>query len=77
VTDDELREVVSQYWTVDEIRPARLHGLLSKGFSRCRSATYGGAERPPIGAGWLLSDTCPDRRPVASGLPTSACAIRA
>ncbi len=25
VTDDELREVVSRYWVVDEIRPARIH----------------------------------------------------
>jgi SAM-dependent methyltransferase len=33
VTDDELRDVVSKYWTVDEIRPARLHGRLPEGFS--------------------------------------------
>ncbi len=26
VTEDELREVVSQYWVIDEIRPARIHG---------------------------------------------------
>jgi 2-heptyl-1-hydroxyquinolin-4(1H)-one methyltransferase len=25
VTDDELRDVVSQYWVIDEIRPARIH----------------------------------------------------
>jgi 2-heptyl-1-hydroxyquinolin-4(1H)-one methyltransferase len=25
VTEDELRDVVSQYWVVDEIRPARIH----------------------------------------------------
>ena len=25
VTEDELREVVSKYWTIDEIRPARIH----------------------------------------------------
>jgi 2-heptyl-1-hydroxyquinolin-4(1H)-one methyltransferase len=25
VTEDELRNVVSQYWVVDEIRPARIH----------------------------------------------------
>src|ERR1700752_4082174 len=25
VTADELREVVSKYWTIDEIRPARIH----------------------------------------------------
>lgn len=26
VTEDELREVVSKYWVIDEIRPARIHG---------------------------------------------------
>jgi SAM-dependent methyltransferase len=26
VTEDELRDVVSQYWVIDEIRPARIHG---------------------------------------------------
>ena len=25
VTEDELRDVVSRYWTIDEIRPARIH----------------------------------------------------
>ena len=28
VTADELREVVSKYWTIDEIRPARIHANL-------------------------------------------------
>jgi len=28
VTEDELREVVSKYWTIDEIRPARIHANL-------------------------------------------------
>jgi SAM-dependent methyltransferase len=32
VTADELREVVSKYWVVDEIRPARLHANAPKGF---------------------------------------------
>jgi 2-heptyl-1-hydroxyquinolin-4(1H)-one methyltransferase len=32
VTEDELRDVVSKYWIVDEIRPARLHGNLPEGF---------------------------------------------
>ena len=26
VTDDELREVVSNYWVIDEITPAHIHG---------------------------------------------------
>jgi SAM-dependent methyltransferase len=28
VTEDELRAVVSKYWTIDEIRPARIHANL-------------------------------------------------
>ena len=32
VTEDELREVVSKYWTIDEIRPARIHGVFPEGF---------------------------------------------
>lgn len=28
VSEDELREVVSKYWTIDEIRPARIHANL-------------------------------------------------
>ncbi|WP_327114310.1 class I SAM-dependent methyltransferase [Nocardia sp. NBC_01730] len=31
VTVDELREVVSKYWVIDEIRPARIHGNLPAG----------------------------------------------
>ncbi len=32
VTDDELRDVVSKYWVIDEIRPARIHGMFPEGF---------------------------------------------
>jgi hypothetical protein len=32
VIDDELRQAVSNYWVVDEIRPARIHGNLPEGF---------------------------------------------
>lgn len=32
VTDDELRDVVSRYWVVDEIRHARIHGNLPPDF---------------------------------------------
>jgi hypothetical protein len=28
VTEDELRDAVSKYWVVDEIRPARIHANL-------------------------------------------------
>ena len=33
VSDEELRQVVSQYWVVDEIKPARIHGNVSNGLS--------------------------------------------
>ena len=32
VTEDELRAVVSKYWTIDEVRPARIHGVFPDGF---------------------------------------------
>jgi 2-heptyl-1-hydroxyquinolin-4(1H)-one methyltransferase len=32
VTSDELREVVCKYWTIDEIRPARIHANMPDGF---------------------------------------------
>lgn len=32
VTEDELREVVSKYWTIDEVKPARIHGVFPEGF---------------------------------------------
>src|ERR1700757_262369 len=28
VTEDELRQIVSEYWTIDEIRPARIHAKI-------------------------------------------------
>jgi SAM-dependent methyltransferase len=32
VTADELRDAVSKYWVIDEIRPARIHGVFPEGF---------------------------------------------
>ncbi|MGH3675275.1 MAG: class I SAM-dependent methyltransferase [Mycobacterium sp.] len=32
VTADELRDIVSRYWVIDAIRPARIHGVLPEGF---------------------------------------------
>jgi SAM-dependent methyltransferase len=56
VTADELREVVSKYWIVDEIRPARLHASLPGGpvelpFIDVRDEPNG---LKSVG-GWLLS----------------------
>ena len=33
VTADELRDVVGKYWTIDEIRPARIHGYVPEDFA--------------------------------------------
>jgi 2-heptyl-1-hydroxyquinolin-4(1H)-one methyltransferase len=56
VTADELRDVVAKYWTIDEIRPARIHANLQEGFSALpfidvRDEPNG---RKSVGA-WLLS----------------------
>ena len=32
VSEDELRDVVSKHWTIDEIRPARIHAQFPEGF---------------------------------------------
>ena len=34
VTEDELRDIVSKYWTIDDIRPARIHGVFPDGFEQ-------------------------------------------
>ena len=39
VTEDELRGVVSKYWTIDEIRPARIHGVFPEGFEEFLKVT--------------------------------------
>jgi 2-heptyl-1-hydroxyquinolin-4(1H)-one methyltransferase len=56
VTADELRDVVAKYWTIDEIRPARIHANLPEGFTALpfkdvRDEPNG---RKSVGA-WLLS----------------------
>ena len=56
VTEDELRDVVSKHWTIDEIKPARIHANLPDGFGAFpdvdRTDEAGG--RKSIRA-WLLS----------------------
>jgi 2-heptyl-1-hydroxyquinolin-4(1H)-one methyltransferase len=32
VTEEELRDMVAKYWTIDEIRPARIHAVFPEGF---------------------------------------------
>ena len=55
VTADELREVVSKYWVVEDIRPARLYGDVPEGFAglpgvELRAEANGRRSVP----GWLL-----------------------
>ncbi|OBG28749.1 class I SAM-dependent methyltransferase [Mycobacterium sp. 852002-51057_SCH5723018] len=60
VTEDELREVVSKYWVVDEIRPARIHANVPENLL-AEFEGFAGADirdeadgRKSVGA-WLLS----------------------
>jgi SAM-dependent methyltransferase len=59
VTEDELRAVVSKYWEIDEIRPARIHAYVPESFAEFFKG-FGGADirdepngRKSVGA-WLL-----------------------
>ena len=60
VTEDELRDVVSKYWEIDEIRPARIHAACPK---RSPSSWRGSAAPTCVtsptaasrSAAWLLS----------------------
>ncbi len=60
VTEDELRDVVSKYWEIDDIKPARIHANVPEGFAQFVGA-FAGADirdeadgRKSVGA-WLLS----------------------
>jgi SAM-dependent methyltransferase len=60
VTADELRAVVSKYWVVDEIKPARLYANAPEGGSTDLSTLMGAEfraepENRVSVAGWLLS----------------------
>lgn len=60
VTDEELRDVVSKYWKIDDITPARLHAVLPEGFS---AFPFGDVRDEPNGRksvpGWLLTAHLP------------------
>ncbi|QNI05611.1 class I SAM-dependent methyltransferase [Mycobacterium kubicae] len=57
VTEEELREVVSKYWVVDDIRPARLYARGAKEFFAELGMTDVREERDGLVSmgGWLLS----------------------
>ena len=61
VTEDELRDIVSKYWTIDEVRPARIHGVFPDGFEQFFPVTdvrdeANGRKSVPA---WLLSAHLP------------------
>jgi SAM-dependent methyltransferase len=63
VTADELTEVVGAYWTIDEIRPARIHANVAENFPdfqkfACSDIQDEGNGRMSIPA-WLLSAHLP------------------
>ena len=57
VTADELRDVVSKYWAIDDIRPARIHAILPDGLPT--PVPFGDVRDEPNGRksvpAWLLS----------------------
>ncbi|MEW1735391.1 class I SAM-dependent methyltransferase [Nocardia beijingensis] len=59
VTADELGEVVSKYWTIDEIRPARIHADLPAELPEGAPVRFEGIRDEPGGRksvpAWLLS----------------------
>jgi 2-heptyl-1-hydroxyquinolin-4(1H)-one methyltransferase len=60
VTEDELRDVVSTYWVIDDIRPARIHAHVPEAFAQNFTEFAGenirdeAGGRKSVGA-WLLS----------------------
>lgn len=64
VTEDELRSIVGKYWTIDEVRPARIHANVPDELAR-QNQPFSGADirdeangRKSIGA-WLLTAHLP------------------
>jgi SAM-dependent methyltransferase len=59
VTEDELRDVVSKYWTIDEIRPARIHANFPEQLPVGLPAPFGDVRDEPNGRksvqAWLLT----------------------
>jgi hypothetical protein len=41
VTENELRDVVSKYWVIDEIRPARIHANFPAQLPEALPVTFG------------------------------------
>lgn len=52
MTDDELREAVAEFWTIDDIRPAFIHALLGPEQAANWEHDEKGRSKLPA---WLLS----------------------
>lgn len=59
VTEQELRDVVSKYWVIDEIRPARIHANMAENFTGFKEFAGAGIQDEGNGRmsvpAWLLS----------------------
>jgi SAM-dependent methyltransferase len=59
VTEQELRDAVSKYWVIDEIRPARIHANVAENFTGFSDFAGGGIQDEGNGRmslpAWLLS----------------------
>jgi 2-heptyl-1-hydroxyquinolin-4(1H)-one methyltransferase len=59
VTEPELRDVVSKYWIIDEIRPARIHANVAENFAGFKDFAGAGIQDEDNGRksvpAWLLS----------------------
>lgn len=59
VTEQELRDVVSKYWVIDEVRPARIHANVAENFTGFGEFAGAGIQDEGNGrksvAAWLLS----------------------
>ncbi|MBV8348884.1 MAG: class I SAM-dependent methyltransferase, partial [Mycolicibacterium sp.] len=59
VTEDELRQVVSKYWAIDEIKPARIYANFPEGLLEMPGAPHIEVQDEPDGrksvAAWLLA----------------------
>jgi 2-heptyl-1-hydroxyquinolin-4(1H)-one methyltransferase len=59
VTEDELRQAVSKYWAIDELKPARIYANFPEGFTEMPGAPLMEVKDEPDGrksvAAWLLS----------------------
>lgn len=59
VTADELREIVSKYWVIDELKPARIYANFPEGFAEMPGAPRMKVDDEPNGrksvAAWLVS----------------------